>query len=56
MKGASPFCIHSPFDLVKDFVVDPMHSVFLGVSPRLLQFWFGCENSAKPYSIRNKVC
>ena len=55
MKGASPFCIHPPFDLVKGFVVDPMHTVFLGVSPKLLSYWFGHKSTSKEYCIRNKV-
>ena len=39
IKGASVFLLFKPFDLVKGFVVDWMHSVCLGVSKSLMNLW-----------------
>ena len=43
------------FDAIRDFVIDPMHNVFLGVTKTLASYWFGQKYSKHPCSIRKKV-
>ena len=46
--------LYPQFDIVRDFVVDYMHTV-LGIVPQLLNLWLGKENKEQPYYIGNKV-
>lgn len=39
VRGASIFCIHTPFDLVKGTVVDGLHAICIGVVHQLLRLW-----------------
>ena len=55
IKGASVFLLFKPFDLVKGFVIDWMHSVCLGVSKSLLNLWLNAENRGKEFFLGSKV-
>ena len=47
--------LHKPFDIVKGFVVDYMHTVLLGVVPQLLDKWLAKEEKGRPYYVGDKV-
>ena len=47
--------LHSPLDIVDGFVIDSLHSIYLGVTLHLLSYWFGVKHNRQPYSIRSKV-
>ena len=34
--GASVLCLHDPLDLIKGFVIDDLHCLFLGVTKHML--------------------
>ena len=55
IKGASVFLLFKPFDLVKGFVVDWMHSVCLGVSKSLMNLWLNTENRESEFFLGSKV-
>lgn len=55
IKGASVFLLFKPFDLVKGFVVDWMHSVCLGVSKSLMNLWLNTENRGSEFFLGSKV-
>ena len=40
------FLLFKPFNLVKGFVIDWMHSVCLGVTKSLINLWLNAENRA----------
>ena len=40
VKGASIFCIHEPFNLVKGTAIYSLHGIFLGVVHYLLKLFF----------------
>lgn len=46
--------LHSPFDIVKGFVVDYMHTVLLGVVPQCLNLWLEKNGNGKLYYIGDK--
>ena len=45
IKGASIFMLHPPFNMSKGFVVNDLHSVYLGVMKQLLTCWFGVQKN-----------
>lgn len=47
--------LHPPFNMSKGFVVDDLHSVYLGVMKQLLTCWFGVKYKKYGFSIRSKV-
>ena len=55
IKGASVFLLHPAFNMAKGFVIDDLHAIYLGVTLRLLSYWFGKQHSRQDYSIRSKV-
>ncbi|XP_068696424.1 uncharacterized protein [Montipora foliosa] len=55
IKGASVFLLFKPFDLVKGFVIDWMHSVCLGVTKSLLNLWLNAENRGKEFFLGSKI-
>lgn len=55
IKGASVFLLFKPFDLVKGFVVDWMHSVCLGVTKSLINLWLNTDNRGKEFFLGAKV-
>lgn len=55
IKGASVFLLHPAFNMAKGFVIDDLHAVYLGVTLRLLSYWFGKQHSRQDYSIHSKV-
>lgn len=55
IKGASVFLLFKPFDLVKGFVIDWMHSVCLGVTKSLINLWLNAENRKEEFFLASKV-
>lgn len=55
IKGASVFLLFKPFDLVKGFVIDWMHSLCLGVTKSLMNLWLNAENRGKEFFLGSKV-
>mgnify|MGYP000350328329 CR=1 FL=1 len=55
IKGASVFLLFKPFNLVKGFVIDWMHSVCLGVTKSLINLWLNAENRGKEFFLGSKV-
>lgn len=51
-KGASPF-EQSSVDMVKDFAIDYMHCILLGIVKKLLRIWLGF-NGANIHKLKNK--
>ena len=49
------FLLFKPFDLVKGFVIDWMHSVCLGVVKSLLNLWINADNHGKEFFLGSKV-
>lgn len=49
------FLLFKPFDLVKGFVIDWMHSVCLGVTKSLMNLWLNAENRGKEFFLGSKV-
>ena len=49
------FLLFKPFDLVKGFVIDWMHSVCLGVVKSLLNLWINTDNRGKEFFLGSKV-
>ena len=41
--------------MAKGFVIDTLHAVYLGVTLRLLSYWFGVQHGRQDYSIHSKV-
>lgn len=49
------FLLFKPFNLVKGFVIDWMHSVCLGVTKSLINLWLNAENRGKEFFLGSKV-
>ena len=46
---------HCRFDAINNFVIDPMHNIFIGVIKKLFSLWFGTDFSGYAFSIRRKL-
>ena len=53
--GASVLCLHDPLDLVKGFVIDDLHCLFLGVTKHMLSLWFDKKYRSHNFYIGEKV-
>lgn len=49
------FLLFKPFDLVKGFVIDWMHSVCLGVTKSMIHLWLNAENRGKEFFLGSRV-
>lgn len=56
-KGLCPLVALPEFDVIKGFVIDPMHCVFLGVVRQIAELWFDSSNHGKKFYIglRHKI-
>ena len=46
--------MHPAFPHPRGFVVDALHTLFLGVTLHMLRYWFNKKHSKKPCSISQK--
>nr|XP_042908063.1 uncharacterized protein LOC122271298 [Parasteatoda tepidariorum] len=49
IKGPSPLVTIPHFNVVQGFSLDSMHSIFLGVTKKIVCLWFDTTNSGKDY-------
>ena len=43
------------FDMINDFVVDPMHNIFLGVVKKLALFWFSKKYNRDAFNLSTRI-
>ena len=43
------------FDMINDFVVDPMHNIFLGVVKKLALFWFSKKYNRDAFNLSRRI-
>ena len=55
MKGLTFLSAHSCLELPMAMVIDDLHCLYLGVTKRLINLWFGKSSRGKDYFIGNKV-
>lgn len=55
VKGPSIFATQPGFDVVKGFVIDPLHCVFQGVTLDLLKRWMDDKYKQDDYSLQHLV-
>ena len=53
--GVSVVCLHDPLDIVKGFVIDDLHCLFLGVTKHLLSLWFDKKYQTRDFYVGDKV-